>query len=271
MDALPVAQHRATELAELRRRAYGPNADIHNDPAALARLHELETLERPPLQAAQEVADAGIAEHRERADAAAPTVSTWLDDLAPTREHGEPRADGEPRAADDEPSDEVVAPEKNGRRRAKRIAAAAGVFVMGVAVGVLAVISLQPQPAFTMAAQEGLGDIDPTLPMQFGYWGEVDEGSMTSYGTFGEFDVWSASGDGGSTCLFLTDGIEFGGMGCADVGLDPLVDIGAFYGYGRIEDDRIPSGSTARLLLQDGRIEGWLSEPDLPEVTVYTP
>jgi hypothetical protein len=271
MDVLPVAQDRATELAELRRRAYGPNADIHDDPAALARLHELETLERPPVQAAQEAADAGVAEDRERADAAAPTASMLFADLAPTSEHGEPSAEDERRVSDGETSAEAVGPEKSGRRRAKRIAAAAGVFVVGVAVGALALISLQPQPAFTMAAQEGLGDIDPTLPMQFGYWSEVEEGSMTSYGTFGQFDVWSASGDGGSTCLFLTDGIEFGGMGCADLGLDPLVDIGAFYGYGRVDDDRIPTGSTARLLLHDGQIEGWLSEPRTPEIEVYTP
>ena len=31
------------ELAQLRRRAYGPGADIGADPAALARLDELET------------------------------------------------------------------------------------------------------------------------------------------------------------------------------------------------------------------------------------
>src|SRR6187431_1990741 len=34
------------ELAELRRRAYGPHADIATDPVAQARLHELEALER---------------------------------------------------------------------------------------------------------------------------------------------------------------------------------------------------------------------------------
>ena len=36
------------ELSALRRRAYGPAADIAEDPAALARLAELEDLARPP-------------------------------------------------------------------------------------------------------------------------------------------------------------------------------------------------------------------------------
>ena len=35
------------ELEALRRRAFGPDADIHDDPAALARLIELEDLARP--------------------------------------------------------------------------------------------------------------------------------------------------------------------------------------------------------------------------------
>jgi len=45
----------AAELAALRRRAYGVGADIQDDPAAVARLHELEELKRlndmapPPL------------------------------------------------------------------------------------------------------------------------------------------------------------------------------------------------------------------------------
>ncbi|QIG38493.1 hypothetical protein G5T42_02520 [Microbacterium sp. 4R-513] len=38
----------AAELRSLRARAYGPDADIHDDPRALRRLEELERLARPP-------------------------------------------------------------------------------------------------------------------------------------------------------------------------------------------------------------------------------
>jgi len=38
--------HRRTELERLRARAYGPDADIAEDPAAIERLRELEDLER---------------------------------------------------------------------------------------------------------------------------------------------------------------------------------------------------------------------------------
>lgn len=40
----PVIDEDARELADLRRRAYGPDADIHADPVALARLSELERM-----------------------------------------------------------------------------------------------------------------------------------------------------------------------------------------------------------------------------------
>lgn len=44
------------ELQALRRRAYGPDADIHDDPAAAARLAELEELRRPALPPAADQA-----------------------------------------------------------------------------------------------------------------------------------------------------------------------------------------------------------------------
>ena len=44
------------ELRELRARAYGPNADIQSDPAALARLSELEAAHMPkPIEDATDV------------------------------------------------------------------------------------------------------------------------------------------------------------------------------------------------------------------------
>ncbi len=53
------------ELAELRRRAYGPHADIATDPVAQARLHELEALERE-TRSAPEFAERGGDRPRKR-------------------------------------------------------------------------------------------------------------------------------------------------------------------------------------------------------------
>ncbi|MDF2047525.1 hypothetical protein P2P98_15265 [Microbacterium sp. Kw_RZR3] len=54
-----------SELERLRARAYGPNADIGGDPAAVARLRELEDLERmrtAPLEAETEADPDGVAD-----------------------------------------------------------------------------------------------------------------------------------------------------------------------------------------------------------------
>ncbi len=51
------------ELAALRRRAYGPDADIQSDPAAVRRLSELEDLARrvpaTPVEHRDELTDEG--------------------------------------------------------------------------------------------------------------------------------------------------------------------------------------------------------------------
>ena len=73
------------ELSALRRRAYGPAADITEDPAALARLAELEDLARPaPPASAASAAPAASAGSAAPADSAAPAgaVATELETVA---------------------------------------------------------------------------------------------------------------------------------------------------------------------------------------------
>ena len=61
MDAAPSTSERTRELAELRSRAYGPDADIDRDADALARLIELEELERGDAAVESVVTEAGDA------------------------------------------------------------------------------------------------------------------------------------------------------------------------------------------------------------------
>lgn len=62
------------ELDALRRRAYGPNPDIQTDPAALARLEELEAARKavPP-----DAADTGLGEPAAAADGAPSPDPAW--------------------------------------------------------------------------------------------------------------------------------------------------------------------------------------------------
>ncbi len=101
----------AAELAVLRRRAYGPDADIDTDPAGLARLQELESRGR----------------------------------VVPA---SEPDADAEPATAEElaEPSPEPRAPQPDRRRRARRAALIAVPAVLLIAAA-LAVAPGEPKPA----------------------------------------------------------------------------------------------------------------------------
>ncbi|MBD3943067.1 hypothetical protein IF188_15330 [Microbacterium sp. NEAU-LLC] len=61
------------ELRLLRARAYGPGADIHDDPEAMARLQQLEARERQPSQPVAEQPEPSAPADDEEVDAAAPT------------------------------------------------------------------------------------------------------------------------------------------------------------------------------------------------------
>ncbi len=107
------------ELAHLRRRAYGPEADIAADPAAVARLDELETLVRRRFVAVPEagaavpdaaavVRDAatpatapgfGIPGPRAADDLREPTAALWSEDR-PSAGRFERNAPPEPRFSD---------------------------------------------------------------------------------------------------------------------------------------------------------------------------
>lgn len=125
------------ELRALRARAYGPGADIHEDPVARERLRELETL-------VQEQA-------RDRADAASPPAAASAE---PSEPEGEPDAGREP-------TSEEPAPEPRSPRRispgwwaasvvaALAVGAAGAVAVTAVSEGASraqVIASLPPEP-----------------------------------------------------------------------------------------------------------------------------
>lgn len=79
------------ELRTLRARAYGPDADIHDDPAALARLHELEERARITARPAASPATSAPAG---AITGDAPTELVPRSDAAPVDGHGRTDAAG---------------------------------------------------------------------------------------------------------------------------------------------------------------------------------
>ena len=125
----------ADELGRLRRRAYGPDPDIADDPRALARLAELEEA------------------LRRRATAAAPVVAA----LAPPR----PAA-----VAIQEPADERSTPGPELRRRG-RVVVGAMVAVLALAAGYLAGSSRPLAPASAAGTIETSPTRMPAVPDMF--------------------------------------------------------------------------------------------------------
>jgi hypothetical protein len=268
MDASPVAQDRAIELAELRRRAYGPDADIHDDPAAVARLRELES--RGPAPALPERDAASAANEWERAalTGAAPVrqdaspVATLLGPLAPEAEDPEREISGSAPVAPSVPAAE---------RRPKRrwlIAAGLGIFVGGFALGALALDSLQPKPSFVLEPQSDAVGLEDAVVSQFS--GGADADSAVSFGELGGFKVWSVVQIDGMTCLFLTRNAEIGAGGCAIDGLDPIADL-QMYGLVLEDDPRMEAGAPGRLVLHNGRVEAFVLDVPEPSVEVDQP
>ena len=115
------------ELRVLRARAYGPQADIDQDPAALRRLHELETLHSATVSAApatpREPAVAPVVGAAEPARAATPSPPApgAAESAAPA---GEPTS-AEPSALPRDDSSADVVP--SGKPRKRRISRAVAV------------------------------------------------------------------------------------------------------------------------------------------------
>lgn len=132
------------ELATLRERAYGPGADILDDPDALARLHELEAEAKPVV--ADTDTDAAANAHAEpdaSATASAPDVAT------------------------DAPVEPTTAPRHAARQipRAWLIAWAASIALVGIITGaiVFSLASIRPVSPVTGAVQVATLD-EPVAP-----------------------------------------------------------------------------------------------------------
>jgi hypothetical protein len=144
MGAMPApTDPAADELRALRARAYGPDADIHADPAALARLQELEAQNRSAAAPATEEPTPLPLSEEAGTDAAGPTTAP-VDDVAADDPVPAPAtADGDAPDAPPAPEDGILAPDAATEHPAatrpwwrRRRALWAGSLVLAVLLGV---------------------------------------------------------------------------------------------------------------------------------------
>lgn len=190
------------ELAELRRRAYGPGADITADAAAVARLRELEA-----RAAGRETAPA-----RRGPDAPPPPGPA------------EPVARAEPARAEPvaQPAHTRPAPAEEPRPLSRRIRVAwAGSLVAAVALAAGVTAWVFPLGARDAAQHAAL--LSPTpgpVPSSLPFGGDTDP---RYFGEYRGLHVYVTS-----QCLYATgegEGASFYGAGCVGQGLEPVMEV----------------------------------------------
>jgi hypothetical protein len=248
MDAPSLTPERSRELADLRRRAYGPDADIHRDPEALDRLHELEELVRieaesatPPVQVEPPA--------RARADAAAPPAPT------------QPTATIVDESSDSAPTTPAATPRvREWWRRGIVWGIAAVCLLVGVAVGAWGYSMTLPRPDFTL-------QVDPTSGERAGNWNSVlsswgvDPGSAVPYGDYNGLDIWTVVSDTGARCILVTHDSNPVSVSCAAQDLDPTMDLTVYPGLEVYFDTPPPEGTVIRFVARTSGIDVWVRGP----------
>lgn len=177
------------ELRALRARAYGPSADIDQDPAALRRLRELEARERPgaasdavalvhtPAVPAEHESAAARTEPAAQAEPSSPRVPASQPNSQPTRHvegHGEsPSGEHLVAEADSTSTSADPAPPKGGLRLRTRLLWVLSVVVAAtVAAGVTyAITSMAPVSVSSGAEQIATLEPDTLVDVPAGWFG----------------------------------------------------------------------------------------------------
>ncbi|GAA4188014.1 hypothetical protein GCM10022219_01570 [Microbacterium oryzae] len=248
----------ASELDELRRRAYGPDADL--DPALAIRLRELEAHAR---------GHAGS--EREGEPIASPAEDDAAQDDAGQGDAGQGGAGQD--GGDAASAAPAAAPWWTRPVVRMAAASAAAGLVLGVVVGLGIAALPGERPSLVLRP-------DPTPPeveLPLDTWG-VSEGETIAYELIGEVRPWSVVLPDGAafglrggevSCLMLTldDQAESGGPSfCGYVdGFPPTTDLvvvsesegGRGWGFSSQQLGGIPEGTAVRFVLEGGAVSVW--------------
>lgn len=229
------------EFEELRKRAYGPNPDIDDDPPALARLHELEAAHR--------------ADVRRRADAptsqaaAAPGLPRKVTPpTPPAAPAGRPASAAPPARPADPPPEEARSRSLWQRATAtwwRRIAWVAGALVIAGGIVATVLISSAPRPNATLhATTTGSDDRLRSLVAEEAIL-EIDTFTLRAYGTYRGLEIWSAENAFDSPCLVAMhrENDTLSEWRCAPRPADLIMDVSStgdgFEGFDGLDGDGI--------------------------------
>lgn len=245
------------ELAALRHRAYGADADIDRDPAALARLVELEEWHAALLGAAHPAREA----QESIAEAAESAVEPGAASL--------PDGPGEERPVASGAEDGLLSRVRRlGRTRAGAIAI--GVIAMGVVVLAIAGVATwsAPRPDAVLSRIDVEPDAQAVGLTAYARNLMVDASTLRGFEGFLGLEVWGADSALGNECLLImepsTDLLL--AASCAPPGADVIAqiyDVPVRSSQDWHED--LPVGTVVRFVSDGDAVEVWLYEGVPPE------
>jgi hypothetical protein len=256
------------ELRSLRQRAYGPNADIQQDPVALERLRQLEAQTAPRRPATVEPVPEFEPEPEWESDPVAVTPDVaesapYLSDEAgsargqqPDRASaedasGEPSADAVP--ADPIPAEPILPEPPRARRRGALVWAGAltGALLVGATLSYIAV-GLTPGSVGVLQA-----DPDGEWPDDFSPRGAGSEIFEDFHGLTIVLVPQDWNGGAPSPCLFILSNASrglIGGAGCGAGDFEPIAAITVTEQMPDALIEEFPVGSALQFQLRDGEV-----------------
>ncbi|GAA2990677.1 hypothetical protein JOD63_001071 [Microbacterium terrae] len=243
----------ARELDRLRRRAYGPDADITADAAAQFRLAQLEAARRAPPGPLED----------DRSASPPPTTAAPSEGAAPSAGHVDSTAS--PDAAPQARGPHAAAPHRS-RKRARvgmLIAAGAVLFTLGITIGVFWPTSSDNPDDTPDAVLDISSDPQPWRDQwdrALDFWG-LTAGSMVPYEQFAGLGVWTGHAAGDARCLVLTQEEAIVTATCASAGLDPIFDLTVGRDVAADSGTGLPEGTVLRFRADDGEVAVWVRQP----------
>ncbi len=257
------------ELHSLRERAYGPTADIHADPAAMARLAELEAQARAvatPVPASEPDAASPAPVDVALVDPPAPVPPREDADVeAPFAEPLAPDAGtGIPAPATDAPAAQPSSATPWWRRRMPLLWAGSVVAALILGAGVTLAIESFESGAVAVLAP------DPDAEWSDAIWGGPDAQDAIGFEEFFGLTVisqpqqWSSAGDT-LPCMAIFggegDNIIYAGSGCGAGRFPAVTSFVVSRDSPKELRDRFPEGTALQFVLEDGRVHVYAEEP----------
>lgn len=261
------------ELRQLRLRAYGPDADIDSDPAALARLRELEGMRRavpaassPGTTLAEMAGSSGPPVPPRPPLPVSSLVAGEPGSLAATDPNAAPAS---AQAAEPAATDTPTTP--SGRSWARRLArwsrSPRAIAVAAVALVVVLALAIVPglftdRPDASLRVDPGYAD--EQLSTEYRLFLRQIGADMDDFMRFEDFaglQVWGTPTDAPVRCVLVSDGPQdVRALSCIPRGLDPVADMMVYPGSpvpGDLEE-RYPdagAGTAVRFTLSGDSVE----------------